>query len=266
MTPSVSAPAEATFHRPGRGGRAPGSRVTIGPMDLTLSAAELELQARARAYVTDVLQPLEVEFERAAGRLAPEVGRELRRAAIAANLHGGSLPKAVGGQGWTALEQRPRPRTARPGDRRPVVVHPGRLQRARPVHPGPAPALSRPVASAASAPAPTRSPRTGRLGCPDPRGDRRPRRRDRRLRPQRREVVRDRPGRHRLHDLPLQSHRRAASPADAVPRRLRPAGRPAQARSRLHAHVRRPASAVRPRGRPGGRRRRSSARSGPPTS
>ena len=73
-------------------------------MDLTLSAAELELQARARAYVTDVLQPLEVEFERAAGRLAPEVGRELRRAAIAANLHGGSLPKAVGGQGWSALE------------------------------------------------------------------------------------------------------------------------------------------------------------------
>ena len=104
MTPSVSAPAEATFHRPGRGGRAPGSRVTIGPMDLTLSAAELALQARARAYVTDVLQPLEVEFERAAGRLAPEVGRELRRAAIAANLHGGSLPKAVGGQGWSALE------------------------------------------------------------------------------------------------------------------------------------------------------------------
>ncbi len=73
-------------------------------MDLTLSAAELELQARARAYVTDVLQPLEVEFEQAAGRLAPELGRELRRAAIAANLHGGSLPKAVGGQGWSALE------------------------------------------------------------------------------------------------------------------------------------------------------------------
>ena len=41
------------------------------------------------------------------------------------------------------------------------------------------------------------------------------------------------------------------APADPVPRRLRPAGRPAQARSRLHAHVRRPASAVRPRGRPG---------------
>ncbi len=73
-------------------------------MDLTLSAAELELQARARAYVRDVLQPLEVEFERAGGHLPPEQGRELRRAAIAANLHGGSLPRALGGQGWTAME------------------------------------------------------------------------------------------------------------------------------------------------------------------
>jgi alkylation response protein AidB-like acyl-CoA dehydrogenase len=73
-------------------------------MDLSLSVAELELQARARAYVRDVLQPLEVEFEQSAGRLAPEVGRELRRAAIAANLQGGTLPKALGGQGWTALE------------------------------------------------------------------------------------------------------------------------------------------------------------------
>jgi alkylation response protein AidB-like acyl-CoA dehydrogenase len=73
-------------------------------MDLTLSAAELELQARARAYVRDVLQPLEVDFERAAGRLDPDVGRELRRGAIAARLHGGSMPRAMGGQGWSALE------------------------------------------------------------------------------------------------------------------------------------------------------------------
>jgi alkylation response protein AidB-like acyl-CoA dehydrogenase len=73
-------------------------------MDLTLSAAELELQARARAYVVDILQPLEVDFERTNGRLDPELGKELRGAAIAARLHGGSLPRAVGGQGWTALE------------------------------------------------------------------------------------------------------------------------------------------------------------------
>jgi acyl-CoA dehydrogenase len=74
-------------------------------MDLTLSPAELELQARARTYVHDVLQPLELEFERAGGRFPPERGRELRAAAIAANLHGGSMPKALGGQGWTAMEQ-----------------------------------------------------------------------------------------------------------------------------------------------------------------
>ncbi len=74
-------------------------------MDLTLSPAQLELQARARRYVTEVLQPLEVEFERAGGTLAPEIGRGLRQAAIAANLHGGSFPPELGGQGWSALDQ-----------------------------------------------------------------------------------------------------------------------------------------------------------------
>jgi alkylation response protein AidB-like acyl-CoA dehydrogenase len=79
-------------------------QATIGPMDLTLSPAELELQSRARGYVTDVLQPLEVEFEQTGGRLSAEQGRALRQAAIAANLHGGTLPRSLGGQGWTALE------------------------------------------------------------------------------------------------------------------------------------------------------------------
>jgi acyl-CoA dehydrogenase len=74
-------------------------------MDLTLSAAELELQARARRYVTDVLQPLEEEFERAGGRLSRKQGSDLRRAAIEARLHGGSFPRDAGGQGWTATEQ-----------------------------------------------------------------------------------------------------------------------------------------------------------------
>ena len=74
-------------------------------MDLSLSLAELDLQARARAYVRDLLHPLEEPFERAGGRLEPDQARALRRAAIAANLHGGSMPKALGGQGWTAMEQ-----------------------------------------------------------------------------------------------------------------------------------------------------------------
>jgi hypothetical protein len=36
-------------------------------MDFSLSREQLELQARARAFVQEVLQPREVEFERAGG-------------------------------------------------------------------------------------------------------------------------------------------------------------------------------------------------------
>lgn len=74
-------------------------------MDLTLTPAQLELQARARRYVTEHLWPLEIEFERSGGRLAAEATADLRRAAVELDLHGGSFPKALGGQGWTMLEQ-----------------------------------------------------------------------------------------------------------------------------------------------------------------
>jgi acyl-CoA dehydrogenase len=74
-------------------------------MDLTLDPGQLELQARARAFVVDVLQPLEEEFERAGGRLSRKQGSDLRAAAIEARLQGGSLPREVGGQGWTVMEQ-----------------------------------------------------------------------------------------------------------------------------------------------------------------
>jgi acyl-CoA dehydrogenase len=74
-------------------------------VDLSLSPDQLELQARARAYVVDHLQPLEAEFERAGGRLPAATRDELKRAAIAARLYGGSLPRELGGQGWNALEQ-----------------------------------------------------------------------------------------------------------------------------------------------------------------
>ena len=73
-------------------------------MDLALSPAQLDLQARARAYVVDHLQPLEAEFERAGGRLSAATRDELKRAAIDARLHGGSFPVELGGQGWSALE------------------------------------------------------------------------------------------------------------------------------------------------------------------
>src|SRR5512140_2124567 len=74
-------------------------------MDLTLTPAQAELRERARAYAVDVLQPLEEAFERDHGTLPDETIAELKRRAIAANLHGGSLPTAIGGQGWSALEQ-----------------------------------------------------------------------------------------------------------------------------------------------------------------
>ncbi len=74
-------------------------------MDLTLTPAQLELQARARRYVTEHLWPLEIEFERSGGHLAPETAAELRQAAVELDLHGGSFPAALGGQGWSMLEQ-----------------------------------------------------------------------------------------------------------------------------------------------------------------
>ena len=77
----------------------------LAAMDLTLTSDQIHLQARARAFVRDVLQPLEVEFERAGGRLPAETRARIRQASVTAGLVGGSLPVEVGGQGWTMLEQ-----------------------------------------------------------------------------------------------------------------------------------------------------------------
>ncbi len=77
----------------------------LGGVNLTLTAAQSELQARARTFVRDVLQPIEIEFERANGRLLSEVRARIRDASIAAGLVGGSLPRDSGGQGWSMLEQ-----------------------------------------------------------------------------------------------------------------------------------------------------------------
>jgi alkylation response protein AidB-like acyl-CoA dehydrogenase len=73
-------------------------------VDLALSPAQLDLQARARRYVTEHLQPLEPDFERAGGRLSRGTRDDLKRAAIDLRLHGGSFPVALGGQGWSALD------------------------------------------------------------------------------------------------------------------------------------------------------------------
>jgi alkylation response protein AidB-like acyl-CoA dehydrogenase len=74
-------------------------------MDFSLTPGLVELRERARRYTVDVLQPHEAQFERDHGVLPKAVGDGFRRAAIDANLHAGSLPKGVGGQGWSAMEQ-----------------------------------------------------------------------------------------------------------------------------------------------------------------
>jgi alkylation response protein AidB-like acyl-CoA dehydrogenase len=65
---------------------------------------ELELQARARRYVEEVLIPLEAEAEARDGRLPEETVGIIKREAIDAGLAGGRCPAAVGGQGWTMRE------------------------------------------------------------------------------------------------------------------------------------------------------------------
>jgi len=77
----------------------------LAGMDLTLSEAQLELQGRARAFTREVLQPLEAEFERTGGTLPDDAKARIREASVAAGLVGGSMPREIGGQGWTMLEQ-----------------------------------------------------------------------------------------------------------------------------------------------------------------
>jgi alkylation response protein AidB-like acyl-CoA dehydrogenase len=74
-------------------------------VDFALSPDQRALGDRVRRFVTEVLQPREVEFERAGGRVPREWGNAIRKAALEANLQGGSFPRELGGQGWTALEQ-----------------------------------------------------------------------------------------------------------------------------------------------------------------
>ena len=74
-------------------------------MDLSLTPSQAELRSRARRFVVDVLQPLELDLERGGGRLPPETRRMIRDASIEARLVAGSLPVSAGGQGWPVLDQ-----------------------------------------------------------------------------------------------------------------------------------------------------------------
>jgi acyl-CoA dehydrogenase len=69
-----------------------------------LTPEQAELQARARAFVEEVLMPLEVDAERARGRLPADAVEEIRRQAIARRLGGGLHAVEHGGQGWSHVE------------------------------------------------------------------------------------------------------------------------------------------------------------------
>jgi acyl-CoA dehydrogenase len=69
-----------------------------------LSAADLELQARARAFA-DELIPLEVEAELAGGELPKEVVAAHKARAIELGLFATNMPVELGGRGCTALQQ-----------------------------------------------------------------------------------------------------------------------------------------------------------------
>jgi acyl-CoA dehydrogenase len=65
---------------------------------------QLELQARARAFVENVLMPLEQEAQKADGRLPAETIARVRQEAVAARLQGGRFAPEFGGQGWSMVE------------------------------------------------------------------------------------------------------------------------------------------------------------------
>src|SRR6476659_230633 len=70
----------------------------------TLTPDPTALQARAPARVAGVRIPLEVEAERARGRLPAERIAEIRHAAIDRRLGGGLHAVEHGGQGWSHTE------------------------------------------------------------------------------------------------------------------------------------------------------------------
>ncbi|GAA1012757.1 butyryl-CoA dehydrogenase [Acrocarpospora pleiomorpha] len=69
-----------------------------------LTAEQVELRERARAFVDDVLIPREEAAERAGGRLPEQDVQEIMKAAVAARLNGGRHAPEHGGQGWSAVD------------------------------------------------------------------------------------------------------------------------------------------------------------------
>jgi acyl-CoA dehydrogenase len=78
--------------------------IPAGSAGQELTGEQLELQRRAREFVENVLMPLECQAEESNGRLPEATVSEIKRAAIAARLHGGRVSPELGGQGWSMLE------------------------------------------------------------------------------------------------------------------------------------------------------------------
>ena len=206
------------------------------------------VQARARAFVDEVLIPLEEKAERAHGRLPAEDVERVRRESLARGLSGGLHSAEHGGQGWSHVEwylveeQFGRSTNA-------ISWH---IPTAYNVLAHGQPGADRPLPAARAA---RRGPRrlrrhrgARRLGPVGDRDDRRAHRR--RLADPRREVVRDlRRRRLGLHRHGQRAGRRRAA-ADAVPRRprRRPASRSSttrRSRTAIRTGTRRSASTSR---------------------
>ena len=200
-----------------------------------LTAQEAELQARARAFVDEVLIPLEEQAERAHGRLPAEAIARSSASRSSARLSGGLHSRRARRPGLDARRVVPRRGAVRALDERDLLARADRLQRARARLAGADRAL--PEAGAARRDARRlRGHRGARrlrpVGHPH---DRRAHRR--RLADPRREVVRHlrRRGR-RLHRDGQRAGRRRVA-ADAVPRRPRHAGDLGRRRPAVHAQL-----------------------------
>ena len=78
---------------------------SLEPARLELSAEALDLQARARRFVEEIVIPLEEEAEALGGKLPDEKIAAVERAAVEACLDGGGMHAVEhGGQGWTRIE------------------------------------------------------------------------------------------------------------------------------------------------------------------
>ena len=69
-----------------------------------LTPEQLDLQARARRFVDEVLIPNEELAERSGGKIPEELKERIKEQAIEARLSGGLHAPEHGGQGWTKLE------------------------------------------------------------------------------------------------------------------------------------------------------------------